>query len=206
MKAASSNYVIKSLSALTIIVFSHQANAACSRDDVNFYLEKGFTTDQITALCSEAPAPTAVQTDSQPPPAAAPAMDDNTLFLTRAIKAQKIDLNSESLQYTMKTCIEYGDEDLFGFTPKVCPDVTYIISLKGLEVQDAGKKYGFYGTPEIHVKSIIKRKIIGDLKDQKAEDRELILAKFEKGDKTAIPIREDFSLEEVKQVLQELSN
>ena len=104
-------------------------------------------------------------------------------------------------------CMEYGEEDLFGFTPKVCPDVSYIISLKGLEVVDTGKKYGFYGTPEVRIKSsAIKREIVGGLKNKKREERELILEKFEKGLEAAIPIRDDFSLEQVKQVLQELSN
>jgi hypothetical protein len=25
----------------------------CSKEDINYYLEKGFTPDQVTALCSE---------------------------------------------------------------------------------------------------------------------------------------------------------
>ena len=103
--------------------------------------------------------------------------------------------------------MEYGEEDLFGFTPKVCPDVIFTIALKGLEVLDTGKKYGFYGTPEVRIKSsAIKREIIGGLKNKKPEERELILEKFEKGFETAIPIRDDFSLEKVKQALQGLSN
>ena len=199
---------------LLFMSYISQANAACSRDDITFYLDKGFTTDQISAMCSEpaTPASDGSQSDSKSEPqnteqqSAATAMDEKTLFLNRAIKADKISLSSDSLQYTQKVCIEYDEEDLFGFTPKVCPDVTYSISLKGLEVEDTGKKYGFYGTPEVRVKSSeIKREIIGELKDKKPEERELILEKFEKGDKTAIPIRDDFSLEEVKQVLQALS-
>ena len=211
MKVASRNYAITYSATLVFIMLSSQANAACSRDDVNFYLDKGFSTDQIAAMCSESSTPVsktpkAEQQDNEQQPVS-PAADDNVLFLNRAIKAQKINLSSDSLNYTQKICIEYGEEDLFGFTPKVCPDVTYMISLKGLEVLDTGKKYGFYGTPEVRVKSsAIKREIIGELKDKKPEERELILDVFEKGDETAIPIRDDFSLEQVKQVLQELSN
>jgi len=193
------------------MTFSSQVSAVCSRDDVNFYLDKGFSTDQIAAMCSEpsTPASDAQQPESQnneQDPASA-AKDDNALFLQRAIKAQKINLSSDSLSYTQeKMCMEYGEEDLFGFTPKVCPDVTFTIALKGLVVLDTGKKYGFYGTPEVRVKSsVIKRVIIGELKNKKPEERELILEKFEKGFETAIPIRDDFSLDQVKQVLQELS-
>ena len=210
MKAASRNYTITSAT-LVFMMLSSQANAACSRDDVNFYLDKGFSTDQIAAMCSEAPTPASdvPQSEAQKSEqhSASPEVDDNALFLNRAIKAQEISLSSDSLSYTQeKMCMEYGEEDLFGFTPKVCPDVIFTIALKGLEVLDTGKKYGFYGTPEVRVKSsAIKRDIIGELKDQKPEDRELILNVFEQGNETAIPIRDDFSLEQVKQVLEELS-
>ena len=211
MKEASRNYAITYSATLVFMMLSSQANAACSRDDVNFYLDKGFSTDQIASMCSESSAPVSEtpkseQQNSEQQPVS-PAADDNVLFLNRAIKAQKINLSSDSLSYTQnKMCMEYGEEDLFGFTPKVCPDVIFTIALKGLEVLDTGKKYGFYGTPEVRVKSTIKREIIGELKDKKPEERELILEVFEKGDETAIPIRDDFSLEQVKQVLQELSN
>ena len=196
-------------SSLFFMMFSNHVSAGCSRDDVEFYLAKGFSNDQITALCS-APSDAgnevlSPQSENTKQGTAAVAADEDALFLNRAIRAKKIELSGESLQYTQKVCIEYGEEDLFGFNPKACPDVTFIISLKDLKVLDTGKKYGFYGTPEVRVKSTIKREIIGNLEDQKPEDRELIMQRFEKGDKTAIPIREDFSLEQVKQVLQEIS-
>ncbi len=213
MKAAPRTNGIIFIASLFFMMFSSQANAACSRDDVEFYLGKGFTVDQITTLCSTsaAPASETLKSESQPEkqsseqPSITAVEDDKTLFLKRAIKAQKINLNSDLLSYTQKICIEYGEEDLFGFTPKVCPEVKFIISLKGLEVIGTGKKYYFYGTQEIRVKSIIRREIIGELKDQKPEARELILEKLEQGDETAIPVRDDFSLERVKQVLQDLS-
>jgi len=205
LKTVCTNNGIIFITALLIMLFSSQLKAACSRDDVEFYLNKGFTAGQITSLCaaSASPASETLQNTEQHP--VTEVVDDNVLLLKRAIKAQNISLNSGSLKYTQKVCIEYGEEDLFGFTPKVCPKVRYIILLKGLEVTETGKKYYFYGTQEVWVKSTIKREIIGELKDQKAEERELILEKFEKGDKTAIPVRDDFSLEKVKQVLQQLS-
>jgi len=214
MRAALRNHTNIFLASLVLMTFSGQASAACSRDDVTFYLDKGFSTDQITALCSEASAPAggALKSEQQgsEQQSVPPAVDDNAMFLKRAIKANKVDLSSSSLIYTQKICIEYGEEDLFGFTPKVCPDVTYMISLKGLEVLDTGKKYGFYGTKEVRIKSsVVEREIISELKDKKPEERELIIEKFESLDKdkeTAIPVRDDFSLDEVKQVLLELSS
>ena len=214
MKSVSRNLAIKYLATFTFVIFSSQVQAACSRDDVTFYLDKGFSTEQITVLCgpSSTPAASTSASDMQQPDlqdseqsSGPAAVDDNTLFLQRAIKAREISLSRDALHYTQKICIEFGEEDLFGFTPKVCPDVVYTVSLKGLEVLGTGKKYGFYGTPEVRIKAVIKREIIGNLKDQKPEDQKLIMDELETGDKTAIPIRDDFPLEQVKQVLQELS-
>lgn len=209
MKTIPGNRSIIFLVALVFLLFNRQTNAACSRDDVSFYLDKGFITDQITVLCSASSTPAGDAPQSEPQDSEKQSVfasvDDNALFLQRAIKAQNIQLSSDSLQYTHKICIQYGEEDLYGFTPKVCPDVTYIISRKDLTVLETGKRYYFYGTPEIRVISTIRRIIIGDLKDSKPEDRALILEEFEQGDETAIPIRDDFSLEQVKKIIQGLS-
>lgn len=208
-KARARNYVFTCIASSVLMVLSSQASAACSRDDVTFYLEKGFTAEQITVLCSEPskPAADAQQIDSENNEhQSALTLGGNALYLNRAIKAHKINLSSDSLQYTLKTCVNYGEYDDYGFAPKVCPDVTYTIALKDLEVLSTGMKYGFYGTQEAHVKSSeIQREIIGELQDQKAEDRGRILDAFEKGNETVIPVRDDFSLDEVKRVLEELS-
>ena len=42
----------KALFILLIFFLSKNANAKCSKEDINYYLEKGFTTEQVTALCS----------------------------------------------------------------------------------------------------------------------------------------------------------
>jgi len=196
---------------LVLLAYSSQINAGCSREDVGFYLEKGFTTDQITKLCSTGSGAAATETanTSKPPgteqyPAEKP-ISENEMFLKTAVKASDIHLGNDALHYTQKICIEYGEEDLFGFTPNVCPNVKFVVALKNLEVLRTGKKYGFYGTKEVWVKSAIKREIIGGLKDKSAEEKELIFEKFEKGNETAVPVRDDFSRDRVKTVLQELS-
>ena len=35
-----------------ILLNNNYANAECKKEDVDYYLEKGFTTEQVTALCS----------------------------------------------------------------------------------------------------------------------------------------------------------
>ena len=40
---------------ITFIVLTMNAYAKCSKKDIDYYLDKGFTTEQVTALCSEEP-------------------------------------------------------------------------------------------------------------------------------------------------------
>ena len=206
-KIVARKYVAAYASSLLLMVISSQVSAACSRDDITFYLDKGFTAEQITAMCSEPSAPAAAKQNNGQQ-SAPPLADENVLFLSRAIKGHKIKQSTDSLQYTLKKfCIEYGEQDIFGFAPKVCPDVIFTISLKELVVLDTDLEYGFYGAQQIQVKSsAIKREIIGELKDKTPDERELILDAFEKGNETTIPVRDDYSMQRVKQVLQELSN
>ena len=216
--------------ALVLITCADLAYAACSRSDVEYYLSKGFTPDQVTAICTSSSAPALKEipdeqaTPATTSPASEPVVDvpqeksisherstdhkttqDNEQFLKIAIKGRDIQLTRDTLRYTRKMCIQIGEEDLYGFAPKACPDVKFVIALEGLEVLKTGKKYLLYGSGEAWVRGSIQREIIGQLADQKPRDRKLILEKMEKGDQTVIPIREDISLERVEAALRELS-
>ena len=199
------------LSGITLLMLcTSQAYAACSREDVQFYLDKGFSTEQITELCKSAPdaKPAEDQVQQKEQDSSKQQVDsaaENEQFLKTAIKGKDIGLDDDTLYYTLRACIEYGEEDLFGFTPKACPDVKYVISLKGLEVLGDGRKYGFWGPKEVRVRSKISFEILGNLKDTKPEDRELIVEKLDQGDKTGIPIRSDIDLDRVQQVLLQLA-
>jgi len=206
---------------LIVSVPVSELHAACSRDDIEFYLDKGFTPDQITSLCAS-PADPAGQPDTsteesagedvqpvQPEEAVGAAAavhpDDNEQFLQRAIKAKDIQVSGDSLDYTLQICVEYGDRDLFGFAPKACPDVRFEIARDGLEVTKVGKKYFFFGTPQVKVTAGIKREIVGGLKKQDLEYQQLILDKIEQGNETGIPIRDDYPLDQAEEAIQQLA-
>jgi hypothetical protein len=194
------------------------AYAECSRSDIDYYLSKGFTTDQITDICKvSAPSPTVEPSKSStneehsdkkkiaPLISAKPTSNKDEKFFRESIKGRDIILTDNSLQYTLKTCIEYGDEDLYGFAPKACPKVRYEIALEGLEVIKSGKKYLIYGDEEVHVKGNIKREVIKGLEKLKPEERELFLKKLNLHNQTIIPVRDDVTADSVKQVLLDLS-
>jgi hypothetical protein len=192
---------------VTLTSFSHTAYATCSRSDVEFYLNKGFSTDQITKLCTAAPPvqgktenTLSVDTDT------APDTSNNTeLFLREAIKGRDIVLTHESLSYTLKTCVHYGEEDGYGFTPKACPYIRFNVSLKDLQVTEPGNKYLFFNPDEVDIEGDITRKILSGLKKHSPEDKKLIIKALKSGNKTSIPVRDDISLEKVFEVLKQIS-
>ncbi|MCG8037992.1 MAG: hypothetical protein JAZ19_13245 [Candidatus Thiodiazotropha taylori] len=212
---------------LTLIVSLNQSFAACTRSDVEYYLGKGFSTDQITEICTSTSLPGSNEIPGDRTDMATPAekkagddvqqqrqirnkesgnAQDIEQFLTIAIKGRNIQLTQDSLNYTREECVQIGEEDLYGFASIACQDIKFAIGRKGLEVVKTGKKYILYGDNEVIVKGSIQREIIGQLKDRKPRDRKLILEKMEKGDQTAIPIRDDIPLESVEKVLRGLSN
>ena len=131
--------------------------------------------------------------------------DDTEQFFKIAIKGKDILLTSDALHYTIPMCIQYGQEDLFGFTPKTCPDVKFVVGLKELEVLSTRKGDWFFGPGEVTVQGKITREIIGQLEDLDPRERRSALKKFETGDKTVIPIREDISLDRVQAQLEQLA-
>ena len=204
------------LLALPLAVYTNISYAECARDDIEFYLGKGFTPEQITTLCkSSASKPTidkpAVEeapqkaTHSEPATKQVTSGNKDEQFLKEAINGRDISLSSDSLQYTLKTCYEYADEDQYGFAPKACPTIKFNIALKGLEITRSGKQYVFFGDHEIAIKSTITRKIIGNLEGYKPEQQEQIRKHLESGNETILPIRDDISPKSVEQTLHRLA-
>ena len=210
------------LLALSTSSFTTYSYAECARDDINYYLSKGFTPDQITAICTTSSIKpednkSVNNTDKQNDQESGEkemietnnnqktSPNKNEQFLKEAINGRNISLSNDSLQYSLKTCYNYGEEDQYGFAPKACPIVKYVIDLKGLEVIRSGKKYIFFGDHEIEVKATIRREIIGGLEEHEAGEQQQIQKHLESGDQTIIPIRDDISLADVEQVFLQLA-
>ena len=204
---------------LPILVFSisSTAYAKCEREDINFYLDRGFTPEQITAICTEAssqpvgePAINNTEKNSAKELTDSTSnqdtlQDKNEQLLKEAIKGRNVILSNNSLQYTLKVCIEYGTEDLYGFAPRACPMIRYTIARKDLEIIKSQKKYIFFGANEVKVKGVITREILSGLEKNSDHEIELIKAKLETGDQTIIPVRDDISITEIEQALLQIS-
>ena len=159
---------------------------ACDPDDVEFYLDKGFSQEQVTKICSiddsEVPEYTPYQPPAvviQPPTphqarrATAPdgrtepadldlsgfTDQEKTAVETLVSGADVLGLivDEDSIQYTKQACLEVHNDPDFSPDLKLCPEVDYRILRKGLSIGKYGREYGIFGKATITIQGKIQR-------------------------------------------------
>jgi len=192
--------------------------AACSRSDVEFYLDKGFSHEQITAICSETEAQTVSEPEvksgeaeirqsetekSETRSETAPETARNDAsFLAGAIDGNDVEVGMESLKYTTRDCFKYGEEDNNGFRKKACPEVRFSIDFEGMKIKRSGRKEFLYGPRVIVVKGRIERQILSGVEHLGKYDRKEVHRVLERSGEVAIPIRKDILLREAVDALR----
>lgn len=230
---------------LALSLVPSNGQAGCSRDDVDHYLEKGFTPSQVTAICG-APAaptvPTAVPSEfqkSDPPShpqqpiapqpvakqpkqptvrqpvveppsqfsiqlsSAQPSPPDQN-FLIDVINGYDTLLTEDTLAFTMKRCYDLGEEDLFGFSPELCPEIRYTLNLNGMTFVDAGNKYLVFGPPEIRLNGQVQRDILTDLRDVQPDLKELLVKAIDTGNDVVLPLQQGTPLGRAEKELRKI--
>ncbi len=168
-----STFKILYLQVLTVISLSFPtqlwAETDCSRDAIGYYLEKGFTPEQVSRMC-QATVPSAstsistFQAEVTKPvqqTSSEAMMIDEQVFFNKTILADSLSITPQALSYVRDQCIRYGEEDIItGFRPKVCGSVKTTINRVGLIVLSAVKGFSIFKDPELLVKGQIHREVI----------------------------------------------
>ncbi len=148
--------------------------AECNQETIQFYLDKGFTQEQITKLCT-----TSVKEAESYQPYQQPvvivqesnATDDATGLsaderkaanaLRGGIDARSVEVTAEDLSYIRKVCSTWkASPDVNKWVTK-CIDVAFAISREDLKVNEAGKSKLVFGDTGLVVSSAaIKRKYV----------------------------------------------
>ncbi len=184
-----------------LLFFAPFAWAECSRDDIQFYLDRGFTTEQITSLCSEPVgeekeryrAYTEEYVDRKDREYQMRMRLEREAALRSAIEGTDIRLERGYLSYVRPQCVSEGVEKDRAFGLKSCPNIRYRIKLAGLEVdENAYKKRFLFGQKMVRVVGEIRRQempgAFADIPDEYW--RNVLRKKLETGDSTKIPLRE----------------
>ena len=208
--------VVFTATVFAVGVLCAPAHAGCSRSDIDYYLDKGFTQEQVTALCSEGSS--ARDQGNRYRPYDDPAeryareaeqqrrKDEKINFIKASVSAWDIELTPRKLEYTRKFCLAAGKTPEVEGRTRVCPNVRYRIYFKDLEVGAYERKYFFLGRREIEVKGKVKRKMLHDLREYPSDLRRELLGAYKhasRGDGTFIPVRRDAPIHRVTEILRE---
>ena len=197
------------------------ADAECSRNDVEYFLSKGFSREQVVAICEAAkPRQFGESTTQNEGDYEAYSKEletrlrverklqkeeDDVALLKTAIAGEDINITSDWLDFKSPFCIAAGNNPDVEARIKVCPQVLYRVYFKGLRVKEYERKYLLFGTREIEVEGTIKRKILHDFKGYPPGIRTQLLdaykANIRKGG-TFIPVRKDYPISRVQEVLR----
>lgn len=171
-----------------LLVFSAQlwAETDCSKEAIAYYLEMGFTHEQVSRMCQVSAH--SDETDTTPhqsvttvdgPAAGASWNDqqgslnnDDFVFFNKAILSDRLTVTPETLTYVRDECVRYGEEDITGFRPRVCGVLKTTINRAGLIVLRAVRGLYFFKDAELLVKGEIQREVI-NLNSLDSDDRNI---------------------------------
>ncbi len=195
--------------------------SACDKEDVKFYLDKGFTQDQVTQLCAGSKAEVPDYTPYQQQviiyqQGEAPGVKDGFTREERmAIKELQVGtdvvnltVDQDSIQYTVKVCLTVQEGKEYSQRFKACPEVFYTVLRAGLTAVASGKQFGMFGQSSITIQGGIQREPKQDFDDYPTQFRKQLKRYFDwktRGDTTRIPVRGGYSVVKLIESLQALS-
>lgn len=170
-------FLLLMISTSTLLISGESFANSCSRADVDYYLQRGFTTDQVTRLCSTAaPAPQA----QYPAQAYAPVnpqtqkMRDDQNFLQTALNARNVKLTKDGLSYSAEECDTYEHHPLRReMDEEVCVKSNVNVKFAGLKIVDSQRGFLMLRDSELIVQGDITREYTNFNKIRR-QDRSLV--------------------------------
>ena len=201
--------------AVLLTLQAASAVAECARDDVEFYLDKGFTHEQVLQLCSGSRdkgsknyrSYTDEYVDRRDAEYEARMRVEREVSLRNSIEGSDIRLAQGWLEYVRQQCVSEGVEKDRMFGLKSCPKLRFRIRMAGLKIDEQEYKKRFlFGQKMIRVEGEIQRKLMpgafSDIPDEYW--REQLKRKLEKGNSTKIPLRDGVDFNFVRGALLDI--
>ena len=213
----------KFIAFIFIMFYSTTLWSACDPETVEFYIEKGFTPDQVTELCTQDESSTATPTYEpyqkpvviyqQGVASGGTSVEENRAIekLRGGLNARSVDVTPDRINYIAKVCVRAGNSPERDQRIEQCIDVAFSIARIGLVVEQSGSRFLLFGEELIKVSSSnIKRKnLLEDPWAGLAPDlRFLLQRKYEHqevGNTTEVPIRKSSSVSEVVSAFRTLA-
>lgn len=200
---------------LTLGLVTTSVWAECSREDVDHYLDKGFTPDQVTALCTTAPKTQAkepAESGAESPRAAIvrdESADQRALALLReSLQAEKLAIEGNTLSFERRIKVKYGEEDVFGNLPEVKPMVRASIALPTLRVIKVSKRIPVLRSASIQISGDIEQEVLQaeQYSDKELQAIEHYFAEEQGSNSLVVKVEADAPVDQVGFELQELGS
>jgi len=197
------------------LLLSSSLHADCAREDIQFYLDKGFTQEQVTQLCTATKGGGDAVPDYTPYQqkviiykeggGEAPGIKDGLTKEEREavniIKTggdiAKLNVTPEIISYTAKTCVISGNTPSVDQRYKDCVQVDFVVQRKDLIISASAKKLLLFGNNYVLLEGTIDAKPKVSWDEYPIEIRRSLQRNFEwkeNGNKTAFPIATDYSV------------
>ena len=208
-------------------VLNMTLSAQCNKDDIEFYLEKGFTQEQITQLCSAGDGEGTGSVPDYTPyqqkviiyqEGAGPEIDKDgfTREEREAISSlnaggdvTNLNVTSDVITYTRKVCVFSANGPDFEDRVKACPETDFSISRGNLNVSHSGKKLLLLGTATVQVEGSINRTLKQGFDVYPPDIRKQLERNFnwrENGKITDFPVRGDYSVTRIVNAFRTLAS
>ncbi|MGH1441330.1 MAG: hypothetical protein ACRBBR_14535 [Cellvibrionaceae bacterium] len=203
---------IKILSSLffLFIFFSHYSFSQCQRSDIEYYLDKGFSFDQVTQICSASSykdSPDVKNSDKGY--GVVGRVDDGYSFLKNSIDAGEVNFHKDKFTYVQRQCVGYESipDGLLVSTREVCGKFKITVFNKDLVVNKEEWNLNFFGSPAVGVSGKFNKEIVN--KDKldvlTGHERKIFYKKLYDGKDLKIPIKKNIDLDRVREELSKVS-
>jgi len=173
-----------------VILSSKNSIANCSKEDIDYYLKKGFSTEQVTALCSREDFSGIKEdvyksygdeyADEQDAEYLRKMRIERQVFFKSSLGAQNVNIRRDKLTFIVYECAKEGlAKPGSEFNKKGCAEVLTTVKLSEVEViEKEFKEKVFFGNRQILVKGNVKSKIVGGMEDLNQYDADVLKKKI----------------------------
>jgi len=187
-KATTSIIALSVFSMSALFTSSNALANSCSKSDIDYYLQRGFTNEQVVQLCA---GPAATQNTGQTYQAPTQAQNQQTQqnnqlgedqsYLSAALDSDGVTMTPQTLTLLPRECIEYGSasgsQAAADLKETICVNTKLIINFAGLTIGKASKGLFLVKDAKVIVKGNIQRELIG-INELRRQDREAIIEKL----------------------------
>ncbi|MEH6457561.1 MAG: hypothetical protein V7749_14625 [Cocleimonas sp.] len=192
-KVTTSIIALSILSASALFSSSAALANSCSKSDIDYYLQRGFTNDQVVQLCA---GPAVTQNSGQTYQAPTQAQIQQTQqnnqlredqsYLSAAIDGDGVTMTPQGLTLLPRECIQYGStsgsQASADLVETICVNTKLNINFSGMQIGKASKGLFLVSDAKVIVKGNIQRELIG-INELRRQDREAILETLSKNPK-----------------------